>query len=1710
MICSQFADNPLLPPPGTKPTSFNQSDPAINFTKLDDSEKTGGGSSSLNNNTNNNDDDNFQPESDFNKSDSAVIFNNNTNRNIDRNLRAMNKPKPTWGEILKLRQEKDRMALRPTTSRRGSIERGGANNNKSSSNRSSNSKDSGSWGKEKGKNRPPSVIVCEGSISSDDDSSSDDDDDSSNSSSSSSDSSSSSSSSGSNSSGSSSRSGRRSVDNSTLTSTLLSGGNEGEGIDSSSRSGTKKSDIDHTNTFPIPISNQRRDRRASAPPIPIPNRRASVESTGKDSTTSSKNNKRRATIETKSATTNRRASLSRRASDRSSSKSASLEELSPSQEEIDEDDDEDDSNDGNREFGTPSPTQLKISSASLSVGELSNSERSPEEDDDDPTERRRSSATSLVERLKSNSSLSVGELSNSERDGNGTDDSDDDSETSAERNFRESRLMRQSQLMPFPIEGQKSMRGANLTAMDDITDDEDDDGSLLEHSDDDHSDNGHSDDEEHEQRLLRESQLMPFPTMYQGSAGLTKSVMGELALDEIDEGDDEDDDEEEDDEDDDDDDDDAIDADSDANNPMDFESRSHSSRVSDNDDAASAASSASDFSDMSNFTEMSDVTQQDDILSIPSEHDTAEHSGTNASSLLTAETRLTAETYLTREGADSLLTYEEASSGERTSSLLTAETRENTDSLLTVEYGEDRAQDLLTRGGIDKGESMLTIVDSQFSSDGNQGLSSSAVSQKSSETDSSNKPLSRMGSAKVIQRADGRRGHEINRRSGLMKLNSVQFDPENEKDTTTPQDNDEDGADEFDESKPLRSSGGDQSISKSNRSGYSMKEQLDTSAKSKGSDDNSVRNGGLSRASSGRFSIAALEVSERSGGTASSKTSSKSNKDDSDDSNDAIVPREGEGSSHSGSLDDDSMGSSAADDKSNTDGSVTAESGSLVNSLKARLKENEANDNSRRPTSGSASFVSVQSRDAVNQAPKISKYDFSSSEDEQSSSSSSESSYRSSDDDSSSSSGMSRFSSSSDYSYGSSSSYSKSSRSGSSRSESTMSSRRRRSYSLDSADSKSTYSLEDSRRKDAASKRSISRSVGSKQSSKSSARKSSLGSISIGLDDKEAVKDTMKLVEKSGILAVKGGPSAEKAHVVKDKARVRDTAAEEVALARVSRFMERSFNESNKDHKMDAEEEKVNDETDVPAKDEEPVVADEPRPRSKRVQFNLLRLSRGKSLKGLGEDDVGEGEKQQTPRKSRWIMPKRSSSRTLSDDESEAPKKLLKAAQTADASSTIDSHSYRGPIDVDTSAPPKGPIDMDTSAPPKGGKDEDLQDPTREHQVSFSDLTDGAPRPRPRRKSTSDRDLLRDEHNNHMVETRSTSDLTSDRPANGSGDYPVASAISTADDKEEELVAEAIAMSLPQAVPVDDEYTNEFAGDDGMEGNRGGGKMRRSLLARSGSHMKKMFGRPSRNRHSSSNSLGGPRDNGDIRSVASDGHRGSYDSYDRRQHYASQYQNRRRPALSNEDERFGGSYRSNPSGSGESVRSRRTMDEYYRRRGEHDDYNDSLPRRRQHDRGGRGDSSVVSEIYVDRPRHGQPVYGRDGGDSGSVSSSIYSGYQGGPRPHHHYHDPRHQTPYPPNYYQHPSPRGYNHYRGGPPRDPGDVRWDELGDPIQAALESSLRDISSQVVGKQRRVMQKETPVSDVDLGPWQCADCSFVNGNGRHLQCGVCGKQRTM
>ena len=251
-------------------------------------------------------------------------------------------------------------------------------------------------------------------------------------------------------------------------------------------------------------------------------------------------------------------------------------------------------------------------------------------------------------------------------------------------------------------------------------------------------------------------------------------------------------------------------------------------------------------------------------------------------------------------------------------------------------------------------------------------------------------------------------------------------------------------------------------------------------------------------------------------------------------------------------------------------------------------------------------------------------------------------------------------------------------------------------------------------------------------------------------------------------------------------------------------------------------------------------------------------------------------------------------------------------------------------------------------------------------------------------------------------------------------------------------------------------------------------------------------------------------------------HHDSFESYrsNRSSSNSSQQQNNHRC----------GSHRNSGGGS---INSRQ-WDEYSRRRDGYDDYRggsssrrryDDDRRRRHHDdyydrgRGydGRGDNSVVSEIYVDQYASGyrdhhrqQQRHGYQLSDAGSVtSSSMYSSYGGGGY-RSHYHDHRRHSSYNPHYH-----RGayYDPYYRGSGGGSSEVSWDDLGDPIQAALESSIRDLSSQVVGNQlvakKRVLKPEEPkLSDVDIGPWQCRNCGFANANGRHLQCAVCSTNR--
>ena len=258
----------------------------------------------------------------------------------------------------------------------------------------------------------------------------------------------------------------------------------------------------------------------------------------------------------------------------------------------------------------------------------------------------------------------------------------------------------------------------------------------------------------------------------------------------------------------------------------------------------------------------------------------------------------------------------------------------------------------------------------------------------------------------------------------------------------------------------------------------------------------------------------------------------------------------------------------------------------------------------------------------------------------------------------------------------------------------------------------------------------------------------------------------------------------------------------------------------------------------------------------------------------------------------------------------------------------------------------------------------------------------------------------------------------------------------------------------------------------------------------------------SHNYHSRRSNAGGDSTSSHYSHRPPDSYRGSDTSYrgdSSHRHYQDSYRDHSRRREYDDYSRGGREY-------DDYSRGGRDYDDYgYRRGREHDDYGY---------RRGRGDASVISEIEIDhyadesrsvsynhRPSRPPPTgsyrryHGYQESDAGSISSSLHSAYMGGSSRQLHYR----------------GGRDYNHR--GPSGRPSSVSWDELGDPIQMALESSLRDLSCQVVGKQciakKRVLKPEEPIlSDTDIGPWQCRDCAFVNGNGRHLTCAVCNAQR--
>ena len=450
-------------------------------------------------------------------------------------------------------------------------------------------------------------------------------------------------------------------------------------------------------------------------------------------------------------------------------------------------------------------------------------------------------------------------------------------------------------------------------------------------------------------------------------------------------------------------------------------------------------------------------------------------------------------------------------------------------------------------------------------------------------------------------------------------------------------------------------------------------------------------------------------------------------------------------------------------------------------------------------------------------------------------------------------------------------------------------------------------------------------------------------------------------------------------------------------------------------------------------------------------------------------------------------------------------------------------------------------------------------------------------RPAPPSKRSSTSDIASDLPDPQLTApVRSASDITSDRNTRGSEYMVAASAylptregdndISEEDRfakraQEEVLLAHAIAESLPEAVPVSEEEKcdedgvtvddeNLEAGPDTRRSGRRKGKG--SLIVRSSSRIKK-FGLELLDM--TAEKVGKKSRRGDARRTKVSDHD------DRRQQYSASHQVplRRGESYSSHHSHNYHSRRSNARGdSSSSHNSHRPPDSYrgsdtsYRGDGSHRHYQDSsyrdYSRRREYGdysrggreyddysrggrdyddygyRRGRGDASVISEIeinhyadesrrdhyadesrsvsYSHRPSRPPPTGSHrryhssyQESDAGSISSSIHSAYMGGSSRQLHYRG------------------GRDYYHRGPSSRPSSVSWDELGDPIQMALESSLRDLSCQVVGKQciakKRVLKPDEPIlSDTDIGPWQCRDCAFVNGNGRHLTCAVCNARR--
>jgi len=671
-----------------------------------------------------------------------------------------------------------------------------------------------------------------------------------------------------------------------------------------------------------------------------------------------------------------------------------------------------------------------------------------------------------------------------------------------------------------------------------------------------------------------------------------------------------------------------------------------------------------------------------------------------------------------------------------------------------------------------------------------------------------------------------------------------------------------------------------------------------------------------------------------------------------------------------------------------------------------------------------------------------------------------------------------------------------------------------------------------------------------------------------------------------------------------------------VALARLTRFMERTLPTDEEDvveDKMDTEVAAANDQVDDKKEDDQKVEEEEPKT-IKKVSFSLLRRQSSRKMTEDSADEGRDKEAKPTALRRKW-MPKRSSSRKLA---SEGDESLTEE-------STVSSYSYN-PKKIQrrakrgSSPKPKSSTTEDTKPTNDDDAEEEdelFQDPTRDHMVSFSDLSEPETTPSYRsaqsqRLSSSERGgrrlsiSERNEQNHRNARmARASSDVTQDRKGKASNtqesfsksdNYLIASAYYPGQDdhatsaadrdaKEEALMADAIAQSLPEAVPVSDDtgYAEEEKCDeDGIavdqSQTRVVSRRRKSnrLLKSSGSRVKK-FGLSFLDMTSKSKKKG-PIDvdtcepastevmNASVvessRSLmaTSDGFdsRGTQraflgdsidDHYDRRRQFATshsppQQEQSSRPSPHHHDSY--GSYRSNRSSSNSSQQnnhrrgshrnsgsgsiSSRQWDEYSRRRDGYDDHRggsssrrryDDDRRRRHYDRGrgydGRGDNSVVSEIYVDqyassgyRDHRQQQRHSYQLSDAGSVtSSSMYSSYGGGGGYRSHYHDPRRHSSFNPHYHR----GAYDPYYRGSGGGSSEVSWDDLGDPIQAALESSIRDLSSQVVGNQlvakKRVLKPEEPVlSNVDIGPWQCRNCGFANANGRHLQCAVCSTNR--